>query len=65
MITNPVIKFDKQAGAWTDGTNYVKGSLIRYYALTRLTRQSTRGRLSKEEISTYWLDKYGVNADVA
>lgn len=54
------IKFDTQSGAWTDGTNYVKGSIIRRYALERLGRTSARGRLSATEISTYWLDKLGV-----
>jgi hypothetical protein len=28
-------------------------------------KKQLRGRLSKAEISAYWLDKYGVNADVA
>jgi hypothetical protein len=60
-----LIKFDSQAGAWTDGTNYVKGSIIRRYAVERLGRKgSTRGRLSRAEISAYFLDKFGVSADV-
>jgi len=60
-----VIQFDSQAGAWTDGTNYVKGSIIRRYAVERLGRKgSTRGRLSRAEISAYFLDKFGVSADV-
>ena len=46
-----LIRFDSQAGAWTDETNWGKKQL--------------RGRLSKAEISAYWLDKYGVSADVA
>lgn len=60
-----VIQYDSQAGAWTDGTNYVKGSIIRRYAIERLGRKgSTRGRLSRAEISAYFLDKFGVSADV-
>ena len=60
-----VIKYDSQAGAWTDGTNYVKGSIIRRYAVDKLGRKgSTRGRLSRTEISAYFLDKFGVSADV-
>ena len=60
-----VIRFDSQAGAWTDGTNWVKGSIIRRYAVERLGRQgSQRGRLSRAEISAYFLDKFGVSADV-
>jgi hypothetical protein len=66
MINKPeVIRFDSQAGAWTDGTNWVKGSIIRRYAVERLGRQgSQRGRLSRAEISAYFLDKFGVSADV-
>ena len=66
MITNPMlIRFDSQSGAWTDGTNFVKGQLIRRYALEHLGRKSQRGRLSRKEISDYWLDRFGVSADVA
>jgi len=37
MINKPaVIEFNSQAGAWTDGTNYVKGSIIRRYAVEKL-----------------------------
>jgi hypothetical protein len=66
MINKPdVIKFDSQAGAWTDGTNWVKGSIIRRYAVEKLGRKgSQRGRLSRAEISAYFLDKFGVSADV-
>jgi len=61
-----VIRFDSQAGAWTDGTNWVKGSIIRRYAVDKLGRKgSARGRLSRAEISAYFLDMYGVSADVA
>jgi hypothetical protein len=66
MINKPaVIEFDSQAGAWTDGTNWVKGSIIRRYAIEKLGRTgSARGRLSRAEISAYFLDIYGVSADV-
>jgi hypothetical protein len=66
MINKPeLIRFDSQAGAWTDGTNWVKGSIIRRYAVEKLGRQgSQRGRLSRAEISAYFLDKFGVSADV-
>ncbi|MGA0877272.1 MAG: hypothetical protein ACO3QZ_05205 [Candidatus Nanopelagicaceae bacterium] len=66
MINKPdVIQFDSQAGAWTDGTNWVKGSIIRRYAVEKLGRKgSQRGRLSRAEISAYFLDKFGVSADV-
>jgi hypothetical protein len=60
-----LIRFDSQAGAWTDGTNWVKGSIIRRFAKERMGKTQLRGRLAKSEISNYWLDKYGVNADVA
>ena len=59
-----VIRFDAQSGAWTDGKNYVKGQIIRRYAIESLGRKSARGRLSREEISAYWLDRFGVSADV-
>ena len=66
MVNKPaVIEFNSQAGAWTDGTNYVKGSIIRRYAVEKLGRKgSSRGRLSRAEISAYFLDTYGVAADV-
>jgi hypothetical protein len=52
MVTNPLmIKFDTTSGAWSDGKNYVKGQLIRRYAVESLGRKSVRGRLSKQEIS--------------
>ena len=66
MIKNPAtIRFDSQAGAWTDGTNWVKGSIIRRYAIEKLGRKGqARGRLSRAEISAHFLDIYGVSADV-
>jgi hypothetical protein len=66
MANKPaVIEFNSQAGAWTDGRNYVKGSIIRRYAIEKLGRKgSSRGRLSRAEISAYFLDTYGVSADV-
>ena len=65
MIVSPVtIKFDTTSGAWSDGKKYVKGQLIRRYAIESLGRKSVRGRLSRDEISAYWLDRFGVNADV-
>jgi len=65
MIVAPrIIRFDSTSGAWSDGKNYVKGQLIRRYAMESLGRKSVRGRLSRDEISAYWLDRFGVNADV-
>jgi hypothetical protein len=65
MINNPkIIRFDTQSGAWTDGEHFVKGTIIRRYAIESLGRKSVRGRMSRAEISAYWLDKYGVSADV-
>ena len=65
MINKPrIIRFDTQSGAWSDGEHFVKGTIIRRYALESLGRKSARGRLSREEISAYWLDRYGVSADV-
>ena len=66
MTQIKVIRFDSQSGAWTDGERYVKGSIIRRYAVEKLGRKgSTRGRLSRAEISAYFLDSYGVSADVS
>ena len=59
-----VISFDSTAGAWTDGTNYVKGSIIRRYAREKMGKKQLRGRLSHSEVSAYFLDFYGVSADV-
>jgi hypothetical protein len=65
MINKPkVIRFDTQSGAWSDGEHFVKGTIIRRYAMESLGRKESRGRLSREEISAYWLDRYGVSADV-
>ena len=64
IVTPPLIRFDTTSGAWSDGKNYVKGQLIRRYAMESLGRKSVRGRLSRDEISAYWLDRFGVNADV-
>jgi len=65
MTNSPsIIRFDSTSGAWSDGKNFVKGQLIRRYAIESLGRKSVRGRLSRDEISAYWLDRYGVNADV-
>ncbi len=65
MVKNPaVIRFDSQAGAWTDGSNYVKGTIIRRFARERMGKKQLRGRLSRDEISAFWLDRFGVNADV-
>jgi hypothetical protein len=65
MIEKPkVISFDTRAQAWTDGTHFVAGTIIRRYAIANLGRRDTRGRLARAEISAYFLDTYGVNADV-
>lgn len=64
-MTQQTIRFDAQAGAWTDGKNWVKGSIIRRFAQERMGKTQLRGRLSRQEITAYWLDKYGVNANVA
>ena len=39
-----LIRFDSQAGAWTDGTNWVKGSIIRRFAKERMGKKQLRGR---------------------
>ena len=48
MIVSPVIiKFDTTSGAWSDGKNYVKGQLIRRYAIESLGRKSVRGVINE------------------
>ena len=64
MEEKPVITFDEQSGAWTNGTYYVAGTNIRAYSRELGLRRDNRGRLSKEEIATYFEDKYGVIANV-
>ena len=64
IVTPKIIRFDTQSGAWTDGEHFVKGTIIRRYAIESLGRKSARGRMSRSEISAYWLDTYGVSADV-
>lgn len=58
------ISFDKQSGAYTDGTRFVKASLIRKHALEKLGKQPSRGRLPKADIEAYWLDVLGVSDNV-
>jgi len=53
------IKFDEKSGAYTDGTHYVKASIIRKFARERMGKPQLRGRLSKEMIEAFWLDTYG------
>ncbi len=36
----------------------LSGQIIRRYAIESLGRKSVRGRLSREEISAYWLDRF-------
>jgi len=64
MSDKPLIKYDPECLAWTDGTYYVAGKNIRAYSKLLGLRKDNRGRLSREEIATYFLDKYGVSADV-
>jgi hypothetical protein len=58
------VKFDETAGAWTDGRRYVKAQLIRKHSVESIGRESTRGRLGRSEVSAYWLDRFGVPANV-
>ena len=37
-----LIRFDSQAGAWTDETNWVKGSIIRRFAKERMGKKQLR-----------------------
>jgi hypothetical protein len=62
MIT---VTYHNDSGAYTDGKNFVKGSLIRKFARERMGKQQLRGRLSKSEVEAYWLDRFGVNVNVA
>jgi len=54
-----VVKFDKQSGAYTDGVNFVKASLIRKFARERMGKPQLRGRLSQEMIEAYFIDTFG------
>ena len=51
------IKFDSQAGAWTDGTNYVKTKIIRQWSQKEMGKPFRRGRLTNEEVLHYWIAK--------
>ena len=55
------IKFDKKSGAYSDGKEFVKASLIRRHAIDKLGKTLSRGRLSKSDIEAYWLDVLGVS----
>jgi hypothetical protein len=37
-----LIRFDSQAGAWTDETNWVKGSIIRRFAKERMGKKQLK-----------------------
>lgn len=60
-----MVKYDSQAGAYTDGTNYVKGSLIRKFTNENSIKAAGRGRIAKFEIRAYWLDKFKEEVNVA
>jgi len=63
-MEKPLITYDQECLAWTDGTYYVAGRNIRAYAKLAGLRSDNRGRLSREEIKLYFFDKYGVDANV-
>lgn len=59
-----VIRYDRKSGAYTDGKNFVRASFIRKYAKEKMGISQSRGRLSREVLAGYFLDVFGVNADV-
>jgi hypothetical protein len=42
-----LIRFDSQAGAWTDETNWVKGSIIRRFAKERMGKKQLKRPIIK------------------
>lgn len=61
----PVIKYDPELFAWTDGEHFTVGRVIRKYAIYVGLRGEPRGRLSREEVARYFQDHWGVDGDVA
>ena len=64
MENGIIVKYDILAGAWTDGRNYVKSRIIREFTMKSTGRETKRGRVGRSEVSNYWLDKFGVLANV-
>lgn len=60
-----MIYLDPKTGCYTDGKHYVAAREIRKFAAKRLGAAAPKGRLSKHQIATYFLDTYGVNEEVA
>jgi len=63
-MDKPIIEYNKECLAWTDGTHYVAGRNIRAYSKLVGLKSDNRGRLSREEIKLYFFDNYGVDGDV-
>lgn len=60
-----MIKYDRNKSLWTDGKYFAHAKEIRYYAVNRLAKKETKGRLSREIIAAYFLDVHGVADEVA
>jgi len=54
------ISYDRKSGAYTDGKHYVKAAYIRKFAKEKMGKSATRGLLSREVLSAYFLDTFGV-----
>lgn len=57
MVT---VKYDWRSGAYVDSNrkNFVKASVIREHAKTKLGIKKSRGRMSAEMVEAYWLDTF-------
>jgi len=60
-----MIYYDRKTRCYTDGKNYAHSSTIRDYAIQRLGKKPSSGRLSREVIATFFLDIFNVNEEVA
>ena len=60
-----MILYDRKTKCYTDGKNYVHASVIRDFQCKKLGIISSRGRLSRESISAYFLDVFQVSDEVA
>lgn len=60
-----MIYLDSKTGCYTNGTHYVKASIIRKYAREKMGLKQLRGKLSRNSIAAYFLDVFGVHDEVA
>lgn len=60
-----MIYLDPKTGCYTDGRHYIKAAEIRKFARVKMGLTKAKGKLSREAISAYFIDHFGVIDEVA